>query len=125
MLQLVITGHIGRDAETRDAGDDKVTSFSVASTKKQKSGEVTTWVNCSVWGKRGEALREYLRKGTPVTVVGELSERTYEKDGEKRHALECRVSDVALQGGKGDATSAASKPKTTREPGDDPEWMRD
>jgi single-strand DNA-binding protein len=98
MNTITIAGNLGADAETRSVGQDTVTSFSVADSKKTKSGEATIWFRCNLWNKRGEALAPYLKKGTPVTVVGELSQREYEKDGEKRHALEVRVSDVALQG---------------------------
>lgn len=108
MIQLIVAGNIGKDAQTRTAGDTTVTGFSVASSRKdKKSGkEITTWVNCSLWGQRGEALEQYLTKGKSVTVLGELTTREYEKDGETRTSIECRVSDVKLQGGKNDGGSS-------------------
>lgn len=120
MLVATLTGNLGGDAETRTVGDDTVTSFSVASTKKLKSGDVTTWVRASIWGHRGEALARFLTKGTPVTVVGELSVREYEKEGEKRHSLEMRAMEIALQGSKGDG---AAKPKP--QASEDPAWMNE
>lgn len=124
MMHLTVTGNLGSNAETRDVGGDAVTQFSVASTKKEKSGETTTWVRCSLWGKRGPALAQYLVKGAQVTVVGEMTEREYEKNGEKRKSLEVRVSDIALQGGKRDE-NGASKPKPQASADDDPEWMHE
>lgn len=110
MIQAFITGNIGKDAETRAAGQDTVTSFSVASNRKQKGEDVTTWVRCSIWGKRGAALSQYLTKGGKVAVSGELSTR--EHDG--KTYLELRVSEIDLMGGGG------KKPETRRaEPDED------
>jgi single-strand DNA-binding protein len=100
MLSATIAGNIGRDAETRQAGEGTVTTFSVASSRNGKDGqEVTTWVRCNLWGVRGEKLAQYLKKGGRVTAVGELEMRSYLKNGVEKFALEMRVQDVALQGG--------------------------
>jgi single-strand DNA-binding protein len=98
MRQVIVTGNIGKDAATRTAGKGTVTGFSVASSKKKKDGsDDTIWFDCSLWNKRGEALCQYLTKGTQVTVIGELSTRVHEG----KTYLGIEVSDVALQGGKG------------------------
>jgi len=61
----------------------------------------TIWWNCSIYGKRGESLAQYLTKGQAVTVGGTITEREWtDKDGNKRKAMDIRVADVALQGGK-------------------------
>lgn len=95
MIQAFITGNIGKDAELRQAGSDNVCSFSVASNRKAKGNDVTTWVSCSIWGKRGDALVQYLKKGTKVAVSGELSTR--EHNG--KTYLELRVNEIDLMGG--------------------------
>ena len=102
MIVTTVTGNLGKDAETKTVGSngDFVASFSVASSKKVKGETVTQWVNCSLWGKRGEALAKFLKKGTPVTVVGELSARMYDGQNEKGLSVDLRVQDIALQGGK-------------------------
>jgi single-strand DNA-binding protein len=95
MLTVFVTGNLGKDATLRDAGKDKVCSFTVASNRKVKGEDVTTWVSCSLWGKRGESLVQHLSKGKRVAVTGELSTR--EHDG--RTYLECRVSEIDFMGG--------------------------
>lgn len=95
MISSVVTGNLGRDAELRDAGSTTVCSFSVASTSKVKGEKVTTWVRCSLFGRRGEALSPYLTKGTKVAVSGEL--RTHEHNG--KTYLELNVSELDLMGG--------------------------
>jgi len=113
MIHATITGNIGKDAETRAIpSGDTVTSFSVASNRKVKERDETTWVTVHLWGKRGEKLSQYLTKGTAVTVVGEFTTREYQdKSGEKRTSLECRASDIALHGG-GNAELRHAKAKS-------------
>jgi len=96
MKSITIAGRITRDAETRSAGSDTVTGFSVAVDDRQQKEKSTLFFGCSLWGKRGEALQQYLTKGTSVTVSGDLSKR--EHDG--KTYLTIRVADVTLQGGK-------------------------
>jgi single-strand DNA-binding protein len=71
-------------------------AFSVATEDRVKGEKTTTWVGCSLFGKRGEALCKHLTKGSKVTVMGRLLMRD-DKNG-KAH-LNCDVSDVELQGG--------------------------
>ena len=103
MNSITIAGQLGRDAEQRFLPNgDAVASFSVADS--QGKDKPTIWWNCSIFGKRAEALTQYLTKGQAVTVVGNVTQREYtDKDGNKRISLDVRVSEVALQGGKRDS----------------------
>ena len=107
MKQITIAGNIGRGAEIRTTqGGDKVTGFSVAVSDRQKN---TTWFDCSLWGKRGESLAQYLTKGNKVAVTGELTTREHEG----KTYLGCRVSELTLLGSNSsnprDAYSNASQ----------------
>jgi single-strand DNA-binding protein len=104
MNNITIAGQLGKDCESRFLPNgDAVTSFSVADS--QGRDKPTIWWNCSIFGKRGEALAQYLTKGQSVTVGGSITEREWtDKDGNKRKSMDIRVADVALQGGKRDAS---------------------
>ena len=97
---ITITGNLGKDCESRFLPNgDAVTSFSVADSQGRDKPSI--WWNCSLFGKRGDALAQYLTKGQTVTVVGSITEREWvDKDGHKRKAMDIRVNDLALQGGK-------------------------
>ena len=41
--------------------------------------EETTWINCTVWGKRADTAMQYLRKGAAITVAGRGKLRSYQK----------------------------------------------
>lgn len=97
MKTIAIAGNIGKNAETRSTqGGDKVTSWTVAVEERQGSEKRTVWFDCTLWGKRGEALAQYLTKGGKVAVSGELSTREYEG----KTYLTVRAEQVTLMGGK-------------------------
>ena len=100
MNNITIAGQLGKDAEVRFLQNgDAVANFSVADS--QGKDKLTIWWNASLFGKRAESLAPYLLKGQAVTVTGTVTEREYtDKDGNKRKAMDVRVNDVALQGGK-------------------------
>ncbi len=101
------TGNAGRDAEVRFlASGDAITSFSVAVKSGYGKNEITSWVNCSYFGKSGQAVSTYIKKGSLIGVTGEGLLRSWDgKDGAKQSSLECRVSSVTLLGSK-DASPA-------------------
>lgn len=112
MIASTVAGNIGKDAKLRHTPNgESVCSFSVASNSKRGDKDVTTWVRCSLWGKRGTALMKYLTKGTRVAVSGSLSLREYDKDGETKTSLELNVQDVALLGGGGEGSERQAPPK--------------
>lgn len=99
MKSITIAGNIGKDAVTRTTpSGDKVTSWSVAVEERNGQDKRSIWFDCTLWGKRGESLAQYLTKGGKVAVSGELSTR----DHEGKTYLTVRVDQVTLQGGKPD-----------------------
>jgi len=119
VIFATVTGNLGKDAALRKAGQEQVCSFGVASETKVKGEKVTTWVDCSIWGKRGEALCQYLTKGSKVTVVGELGTRVH--DG--KTYLTVRVSEIAMQGG-GAKASGGGEGKSSGGGYDDQDYGR-
>lgn len=110
MNSLTVAGSLGRDAELKYLNNgDPVLNFSVADS--QGKDKPTIWWNCQLFGKRAESLDPYLKKGQSVTVVGSISEREYEKDGQTRKAISVRVSEVALMGKR----EAEQKPKKSND----------
>ena len=96
MKNITIGGGLGRDAETRQAGNSKVTRFSVAVDDGWGDKKGTIWFDCDLWGDRGEKIAHMLTKGTKVCVTGDLSKR--EHDG--KTYLTVRVDNLTFMGGK-------------------------
>ncbi len=104
MLKTEVIGRIGNDAEVKTLTQNRVINFSVAHSQRgvdasgQKT-ETTVWVSCAKFlPLTGETkLVDYLKKGTPVYVRGDLSVREYDgKDGRRQFALNLRVTDIEL-----------------------------
>lgn len=72
MQQITITGYLSKDAETRVAGDKKVTNLNVPVKQGWGDKEQTNWFRVAIWGKRAEFASNF-RKGEFVTVIGELT----------------------------------------------------
>lgn len=85
---LVIIGNMGQDPEVRvSKTGNSFTTFSVA-VNKQGAGkdDKPLWVNVTAFGKTGEFVATYLKKGSMVFAEGTLEVTEFEgKDG-KNHA---------------------------------------
>lgn len=102
-------GTVGRDAEVRYLPSGQaVLNVSVANNIGFGDRQQTVWVRVVVWGKRAEGnLKDYLKKGQPVFVSGELSQSEYTaNDGTKKTALEVNATILDLVGGKRDGAAA-------------------
>jgi single-strand DNA-binding protein len=113
---ICFTGNIGRDCETRfTQSGTACTSFSAALTSGYGDKKATTWLNCTIFGKRGESLAPYLKKGAQVAITGEFSARQYtNKEGIEKMALEVNVSDLTLIGGRSES-HGVHEPRTQAE----------
>ena len=129
MNSISIAGTIGRDAELRSLSNgDPVASFSVADNQGKDKSPI--WWSASLFGKRATSLAPYLQKGQAVTITGTVSEREYvNKDGVTVKSMDIRVADVALQGGKREASAEGyqggtgqrdTKPAARKSPDADP-----
>jgi single-strand DNA-binding protein len=101
MLNITAHGNLGKDPESKQVNDMQVASFSLA---VRTGKDETTWIDCTVWGKRAETVVNYLHKGDKITVAGNGKVRVYQKkDGTEGRSLDLRVSDFTLPPKKEDA----------------------
>lgn len=107
-----IAGNVGKDATLKNLQNgDKVLSFSVAVDNGRD--KESTWYDCSLFGKRGEALGQYITKGSKVTVMGRLSVRVHEG----KAYLQINVSEITLQGGNANGDRQESRPAASQSQG--------
>lgn len=102
MNSISFDGRLAADAELRyTPSGDPVLSFRVASDIGYGERKSTNWFQCQIWGKRAEAIKNYMMKGQQVTIYGALMLREWtDKEGVKRVSPDVRVNDLSLQGGK-------------------------
>lgn len=88
---IQIAGHLGADPETRfTPTGQKVTTLRVAANTRKAGKEETVWWRVTVWGDRFDKLMPYLKKGSAIIVVGEMSkpEIYTDKEGRPQISLE-------------------------------------
>lgn len=95
MNLVVLSGKLGQDPELKHTNNGQaILKLRLATNERYKSKEgswqnATEWHTVVMWGKRGEAVSEYLHTGKQVTVQGKLRTRSWEtQEGSKRYATE-------------------------------------
>ena len=112
--KAIIIGNVVRDPETRaTTSGSEVTSFSVAVNYNYvmngEKKEQVSYIEVSAWGKPGNVIAQYAKKGTPIMVSGRLSQRTYEdKTGAKRSAVEIVMEDFNLLGSRSQESTTSN-----------------
>ncbi len=111
MLQSTLIGHLGADAECKNANGEEFVTFRVANTDRwtDDAGQVhesTTWVDCIINGK--PKVFGYLKKGQMIYATGSVSLRVYSSAVEKcmKAGLTINVQRIELLGGKTDDVPA-------------------
>jgi len=106
--RVIITGNLTRDPEMRSTPNGaNICGLRIAvnTRRKDQSGQ---WVDkpnffdVTVFGAQGENCARFLAKGRPVAIDGRLEWREWEKDGQKRQAVDIVADSVQFLGGRGD-----------------------
>lgn len=116
MPKMIGMMRLGRDAELRYMpNNEPVTNLSLAyahGKAGQDGKRPTQWIDATLWGKRAEALTQYLTKGgLHCFTLDELHIQTFQKqDGSTGTKLVARVLDVELGARQEPATAPAPRP---------------
>lgn len=109
---VVASGNLTRDAELRfTAKGFPVLAFCLAVNERRKSTATGEWednpvfVDCTLFGARGEALAPYLAKGSKVAIEGHMHQsRWQDKDtGKNRSKIEVIVQEIDPAWRRGEA----------------------
>lgn len=108
MLQAIVCGYLGADAECKTEQGREFTTFRVAHSDRwvdanQQTHESTTWVDCIMSGHPNVA--EYLKQGTLVYVSGHVKLRAYSSEKVRAFVAGMTISVVTVEllGGGSDA----------------------
>ncbi len=113
--KIILVGNLGRDPEMRyTPSGTAVTNFSMATSERWtgqdgQPQERTIWWRVSVFGKSGEACKNFLKKGSKVLVEGTMTAdpsgnpRIWTKqDGTAGASFEVKAFTVKFLSGRGD-----------------------
>lgn len=111
--KVVLVGRIANDFELKELDKEtKVINFSLAVNKgyKNEKGESEAdFINCVIWNKIAENMKEYSKKGDLVGVEGRLVTSNYEKDDVKHYKTEVRVDRIIFLGSKKEVAEEEAK----------------
>ena len=94
---ITIFGRLGTDPEIRfTSNGQKVTTLRVATNSRKGRKDETIWWRVTVWGENFEKLISFLKKGSAVIIVGELSkpEIFTDKEGNPQVSLNITASNI-------------------------------
>jgi len=79
-----------------------ITTFRVAFDAGYGDKKHTVFMGVVVFGKQAESANTYLSKGREVLIEAELTENSWEKDGQKHSRIEMVASKIKFLGHKKD-----------------------
>lgn len=107
-----LTGNLTRDPEVRMTQSGMaITTIPLAFTERRKNAQgvwedAPNYIDCIMFGSRGEKVAEHLFKGNKVAIGGRLRWRSWEKDGQRHSRHEVIVEDLEFMS----APSGAQRP---------------
>ena len=99
MNQVQLIGRVATDLKLKKVGVKSVLNFVIAVNrdyKNEKGEPITDFLQTTVWGQGADFLDKYSKKGDLVSVVGSITKRSYEKDGETIWLTEIQAKNVQL-----------------------------
>lgn len=105
--KVILLGRIVRDPEVRYSQGDTpvaVARYTLAVNRRfKRDGEPDAdFISCAAFGKGGEFVGKYFKKGMMVSVAGRLQVRSWDdKDGTKRRSTEVITEEHCFAEGKG------------------------
>lgn len=98
--RVILSGNLVRDIEVKVMESESakhVANFTVAVQRPQSKDAVADFINCVAWGQPADYLAKYGKKGSHITIEGELRTRNYERDEQKVYVTEIYVSSCHVE----------------------------
>lgn len=110
MNNVIMMGRLTRDPEVRYGGANNtaVARYAIAVDRrfKQEGQPDADFFNIVSFGKQGEFVEKYLRKGTKIVIGGELRNNNYtNKDGQMVYGMEIVTNTVEFAESKAASSS--------------------
>ena len=95
---ITTVGYLTQDPQISTTnGGQQVCKFGIGSNNKRRdeqNNHMTNFYNCTVWGKTGETIAKFFKKGQRIMVSGDLTIRDYvDKSGNTRTSVDIDVRD--------------------------------
>lgn len=77
-----------------------VASYTIAVNTGYGELQETNYINITTWGKGGEFVSKYFKKGQSIAITGRLKNKNYENNGVKHYGMEVITEDIEFVGYK-------------------------
>lgn len=103
---VILSGRLTADPELKKTPNGtSVTTFSIAVSRRYRSGEETQadFINLVAWRQTAEFITKYFKKGSMIGIEGAIQTRKYtDKNGNNRTAFEVVVNNAQFMESKKD-----------------------
>ena len=124
MNKVELIGRLTKDPELKYTKSNiPIASYTVAINSNYGEKQQTDYINIKSWGKSGEFVSNYFKKGQQIAIVGRLKNNNYEdKDGNKRYTTEVITENIDLIGDK-KQEKPQEGPKPEKKKSTNDEWF--
>lgn len=99
--KVILVGTLAANPETSTAATGKTRVVFPLATHRETTSDgapkdVTDYHRVVAWGGLGEICAKFLTKGQGIYLEGQMLNRAYEKDGERKFITEIRADEINL-----------------------------
>lgn len=96
MNKVIISGNLVKDMEVTTTKKTDIGNLVIANNRGYGDDQRTTFVRCSLFGKRVESMEEYLVKGAKVLITGTLDIVSKEIDGDYVNFTNILIDEIEI-----------------------------
>ena len=116
MNSVCLVGRLAREAELKfTSSGTAILKFSIAVNRSVKKGDKwedeASFFDCTMFSKMAESVNKYLEKGKQVSIIGELVQNRWEKDGKQNSKVVIIVNKLQLLGSKDEQKQSYQEPE--------------
>ena len=102
MNKIHLIGNLTKDVDLRYTKNKiAVASYSIAVNTGYGELQETNYFNITTWGKAGEFVKKYFKKGQAIALTGRLKNKNYEdSNGVKHYGMEVVTEEIEFVGSK-------------------------
>lgn len=122
MNKVILMGRLTKEPEARHttnkAGEDMtIARFSLAVDRRGKDAGAD-FISCVAFGKQGEFVEKYLKKGTKVALSGRIQTGSYtSKEGNKVYTTDVVADEIEFAESKGKEQEPQEQPEPPKAEG--------
>ena len=100
MNRVILIGRLTNDIEVKELSTGaKIGNFTIAVPRKYKDengDSVVDYFRCITWKGNAESMQKFTRKGSKISICGQLQNRCWDDNGNKKYYTEINVEEITF-----------------------------